>query len=45
MSFTSEAQTFFVKILSPLMGMMMKGSMKKLMRQDLEDIKKYVETK
>lgn len=45
MSFTSEAQTFLVKILSYCMGFMMKGSMKKALIKDLSDIKKHLESK
>ena len=44
MSFTSEAQTFFVKILSFSMGFLVKGSMKKALMKDLNDIKAYVES-
>ena len=43
MSFNSQPQTLFLKIISPLMNLMIKGSMKKMMRQDLEDIKHYIE--
>lgn len=45
MSFTGEAQTFGAKIMSALMGWMMIGSTRKVMLQDLEDIKKVVESK
>ncbi len=45
MSFTGEAQTFGAKMMSALMGWMMKGSTRKVMLQDLEDIKKVVESK
>ena len=43
MSFSAEAQTTFVKILSLIMGMVITSSMKKALRKDLEDIKKQVE--
>ena len=45
MSFTAEAQTFFVKILSVFMGFMIKGSMKKALLKDLNDIKNHLESK
>ena len=45
MSFTTEAQTFFVKILSVFMGFMIKGSMKKALLKDLNDIKNHLESK
>jgi uncharacterized membrane protein len=45
MSFTAEAQTFFVKIMSAVMGFMMKGSMKKALVKDLNDIKNHLESK
>jgi uncharacterized protein YndB with AHSA1/START domain len=45
MSFTAEAQKFFVKIMSVVMGFMMKGSMKKALVKDLNDIKNHLETK
>ena len=43
MSFEAIGQTFMMKLLSGVMGFMMKGSMKKMLYKDLEDIKKYVE--
>lgn len=43
MSFEGEAQSIGAKIMSGLMGWMMKGSMKKLLYKDLEDIKAKVE--
>lgn len=43
MGFKGEAQTFFAKIMSALMAPLMKKSTIKLVRQDLEDIKKIVE--
>jgi carbon monoxide dehydrogenase subunit G len=45
MSFAGEAQTFLTKILSVLMGFMIKGSMKKALLKDLNDIKKHLESK
>ncbi len=43
MSFNGEAQTFVAKIVSAIMGIMIKGSMVKAIKKDLEDIKKHVE--
>lgn len=43
MSFTGEAQTLILKIISACMSPFIKGPMKKALRKDLEDIKKYVE--
>jgi hypothetical protein len=43
MEFRGEAQTFFAKIMSALMGAMMKGATQKAMQQDLEDIKASLE--
>lgn len=43
MSFTGEAQTLIVKIVSACMGVFIRSSMKKALQKDLEDIKKYVE--
>jgi len=45
MSFKGEPQTFGTKVMSALMGWMMKGATQKAVRQDLEDIKKAVESK
>jgi len=45
MSFAGEAQTFGAKIMSALMGWMMKSSTRKMVLQDLEDIKRVVESK
>jgi hypothetical protein len=45
MSFSAEAQTFFAKIFSFSMGFLMKGSMKKALIKDLNDIKNHVESK
>ena len=44
MSFSAEAQTFFVKIFSLCMGFVIKGSMKKALIKDLNDIKAHVES-
>ncbi|NKQ37948.1 MAG: hypothetical protein HF967_00440 [Methanosarcinales archaeon] len=43
MSFTAEAQSMIVKIISACMGFFVNSSMKKALYKDLEDIKKYVE--
>lgn len=43
MSFSGEAQTMIAKILSTLMGFMIKGSMEKELQKDLADIKQFVE--
>jgi uncharacterized membrane protein len=45
MSFTAEAQNFFAKLISKLMGFMIKGSMKKALLKDLNDIKTYLESR
>ena len=44
MSFSADAQTFFVKIFSLCMGFVIKGSMKKALIKDLNDIKTHVES-
>lgn len=44
MSFSAEAQTFFAKIFSLCMGFVIKGSMKKALIKDLNDIKTHVES-
>jgi len=44
MSFSSEATTFIVKLISLLMGFVIKGSMKKAINKDLTDIKTYLES-
>ncbi len=36
-------QTLLTKIVSPVMGLLMKGSMRKAMEKDLADVKRYVE--
>ena len=43
MSFSGEAQSLVARILSTLMGFLIKGSMKKELQKDLVDIKNYVE--
>ncbi len=43
MTFSGEAQSFFVKMVSACMGVLIKKSMIKALRKDLEDIRKYVE--
>jgi carbon monoxide dehydrogenase subunit G len=44
LSFSGKAQTVSAKILSTLMGFLIKGSMKKVIRKDLNDIKTHVES-
>ncbi|MFI4917470.1 MAG: SRPBCC family protein [Phycisphaerales bacterium JB060] len=39
----SEAQSLVAKVVSPVMGVMMKGMMRKAMERDLADIKAHVE--
>ena len=43
MSFSGEANSLSAKIISTLMGFIIKGSMKKELQKDLADIKQYVE--
>ncbi len=43
MSFSAKAQTFVAKLLSSIMGFMVKGSMKKAVLKDLNDIKAHLE--
>lgn len=43
MTFTGEVQSGFLKIVSAVMGFLVKGPMKKMLNKDLEDIKKYIE--
>lgn len=43
MSFSGEAQTWVAKILSALMGVLIKSSMEKELQKDLVDIKNYLE--
>lgn len=45
MEFSSEAQTFAAKIMSVLMGSLFKSATKKVLLQDLNDIKAAVERK
>ena len=42
MSFSTEAETFFVKLISLFMGFIIKGSMKKALTKDLIDIKTHM---
>ena len=44
MSFSAKAQTLFAKIFSQCMGFLIKGSMKKALIKDLNDIKTYLES-
>lgn len=39
----TQAISLYAKIMSPIMGLMMKGTMRKMMEKDLADIKAYVE--
>ncbi len=39
----TEPQTLMAKVVSPIMGAMMKGTMRKAMEKDLADIKRHVE--
>jgi len=43
MSFSAQAQSFGVKIVSACMGFFIKGSIKKMLLKDLEDIKRFLE--
>ena len=45
MAFSGTAQKLFVKLITKLMGLMMKGSMKKLLERDLADIKDHIESR
>ena len=45
MSFTAEAQSLVVKIISACMGIFIKSSMEKALQKDLDDIKNYLESK
>jgi hypothetical protein len=38
-----EPRSMFAKVVSPVMGLMMKGTMRKMMEKDLADVKAYVE--
>ena len=44
MSFDGQAQSFGARIMSVIFGFLMKGATKKMIQQDLEDIKKVVES-
>ena len=44
MSFSAEGQKFFVKIISFCMGFLLKGTMKKAVVKDLNDIKTHLES-
>lgn len=39
----TEPQTLFAKVVSPVLGVMMKGTMRKAMEKDLADMKEYLE--
>ena len=43
MTFSADAQSLLVKMVSACMSVFIKGSMKKALRKDLEDIKRYTE--
>jgi hypothetical protein len=43
MSFSAEAQTTIVKVMSFCLGFLMKGAMKKALLKDLTDIKTHLE--
>ena len=43
MSFAAQAQGAFVKIISAIMSVFIKGTMKKALDKDLEDIKEHIE--
>ena len=43
MTFSAEAETLGMKIMSAIMGLMLKRSMKQALQTDLEDIKRFVE--
>jgi uncharacterized membrane protein len=45
MTFSAEPQTFFVKVFSFCLGFLLKGSMKKALLKDLNDIKRHLESK
>lgn len=44
MSFSAEAQTIVVKVFSFCMGLLLKGSMKKVLTRDLNNIKTHLES-
>lgn len=43
MSFNAEVSSFFMRVISKLMGVVVEGSVRKMLQQDLEDIKRYIE--
>ncbi len=43
MTFEARPQTPMARFLSRIMGLFVKGSMEKMIKQDLADIKAYVE--
>jgi len=43
MTFTTESQSRLGKIMASCMGFLMKGSMQKMLQQDLVDIKNHLE--
>ena len=43
MEFSAEAQSFMTKFMSATIGLLFKGATIKALKQDLEDIKKYIE--
>ena len=43
MTMSSQNKTFFAKIMGPIMGFMMTGSMRKMMQKDLDQLKAYCE--
>lgn len=45
MTFTGTSDSLFVKVISVLMGFLVKRSMVKMLEKDLQDIKQFVESK
>lgn len=45
METTSKPMTFMAKVTGPVLGVLMKGAMKKAMRQDHEDLKRVAEAR
>ncbi|TYK66883.1 SRPBCC family protein [Colwellia echini] len=45
MTFTGTADSIFIRAMSNIMGFFMKNSMTKMLKQDLQDIKTFVENK
>src|SRR5258706_4012484 len=43
LDFRGEAVSIFAKLLMPVMGWLMSGSMKQCMQQDLDDLKAFIE--